>query len=213
MRKKTSAVLSFLSNLLIVFLTAYSVARFFVASGEGNMQVTGAACFRYFTVDSNILAAVASLLLLPCELRRIRGKSDAVPLSLSVFKLAGTVAVTITFTVVLVFLGPLMGYGEMFAGVNLYLHAVCPILAIVSFLFWDGGGAIGQRQGLPALLPAVVYGLVYFVMVVILTEAKGGWPDFYSFNRGGLWPVSMAAIFSVNALFVRLLRKLHNRSE
>ena len=175
------------------------------------MEVTGALCFRYFTIDSNILAAIASLLLLPCEVRRITGKSDAVPPALSVLKLAGTAAVTITFVVVLVFLGPTMGYGKMFEGTNIFLHALCPVLAIVSFLFFDGGSPLSAKQSRPALLPTVVYGLVYLLMVVILTEAKGGWPDFYSFNARGLWPISVIVMFSVNVLFVRLLRKLHNR--
>ena len=211
MTRKTSAVFSFCSNLLLVVLVAYSVARFFFASGDGNMEVKGALCFRYFTIDSNILAAAASLLLLPVEFRRITGKSDTVPPALNVLKLAGTTAVTITFAVVLVFLGPTMGYGKMFEGTNIFMHAVCPVLAIVSFLFFDGGSPLSEKQSRPALLPAVVYGLVYLLMVIILTEARGGWPDFYGFNAGGLWPVSIIIMFSVNILFVWLLRKLHNR--
>ena len=57
MSRKTAAIISFCSNLLLVVLVVYSVARFFSASGDGNMEVTGALCFRYFTIDSNILAA------------------------------------------------------------------------------------------------------------------------------------------------------------
>ena len=211
MSRKTSAVFSFLSNLLLLVLVAYSVARFFFASGDGNMEVTGAACFRYFTIDSNILAALSAALLLPWELRRALGKDAEVPIALSVFKLAGTTAVAITFAVVLVFLGPTMGYDKMFEGTNIFLHAICPVLSIVSFLFLDGGTAVSGKQSRPALLPTVVYGLVYLVMVIVLTEANGGWPDFYGFNLGGFWPVSIIVMFSVNVLFVRLLRKLHNR--
>lgn len=211
MSRKTAAAISFFSNLLLVVLVVYSVAKFFFASGDGNMEVKGPLCFRYFTIDSNILAAIASLLLLPCEFRCISGKSDAVPPALNVLKLAGTTAVAITFAVVLVFLGPTMGYGKMFEGTNVLMHAICPILAIVSFLFFDGGSPLSEKQSRPALLPVVVYGFGYLLMVVILTETRGGWPDFYGFNAGGLWPVSIIIMFSVNILFVWLLRKLHNR--
>lgn len=211
MSRKTCAVLSFILNLAVLVLVIYSVAKFFFASGDGNMEETGAVCFRYFTIDSNILAAIASALLLPYEFKRAVGNSEKIPTALSILKLAGTVAVTITFVVVMVFLGPTIGYGKMFEGANIFLHALCPIFAIVSFIFFDGGNEISRKQGLPALLPVVIYGLLYFVMVIIITESNGGWKDFYGFNMGGFWPVSIAAMFLVNVLFVMLLRKLRNK--
>ena len=50
---------SMVCNLLIFVFTAYGVSRFFYRGGDGNMRVYGAWCFRFFTVDSNILAALA----------------------------------------------------------------------------------------------------------------------------------------------------------
>jgi len=211
MSRKTCAVLSFILNLAVLLLVIYSVAKFFFASGDGNMEDTGAVCFRYFTIDSNILAAIASGLLLPYEFKRVAGKNENIPTGLSVLKLAGTVAVAITFFVVMVFLGPTIGYGKMFEGANIFLHAICPVFAIVSFVFFDGGNEITRKHGLPALLPVVIYGLLYLVMVIIITESCGGWPDFYGFNMGGLWPVSLIAMLLINVLFVMLLRKLRNR--
>lgn len=175
------------------------------------MEDTGTVCFRYFTIDSNILAAIASGLLLPYEFKRAVGKSEKIPTGLSVLKLAGTVAVAITFFVVMVFLGPTIGYGKMFEGANIFLHALCPIFAIVSFVFFDSGNEISRKHGLPALLPVVIYGFLYFVMVIIITEKNGGWSDFYGFNMGGFWPVSLIAMFLINVLFVMLLRKFRNR--
>ena len=44
-------------NFLCALLSLYSIATFFVRRGVGNMQVLGAVCFRYFTVDSNLFCA------------------------------------------------------------------------------------------------------------------------------------------------------------
>ncbi len=211
MKKKTLAVLSFVSDLLIFVLTVYSVSRFFFASGEGNMNVTGAICFRYFTIDSNTLAALTCLLLLPYEFRRALGRDERMPPALGVLKLAGTAGVTITFLVVIVYLAPALGFESMFGGSNLYLHGICPVLAVLSFIFFDGGSPLSRKQCLPALLPLIIYAIVYTVMVVFITKSRGGWEDFYGLNIGGYWPVSMCILLLLNAAVVSFLRKTRNR--
>ena len=72
--------------------------------------------FRYFTILSNVysgLVAVVYIILLIC-----RRKAESGTL-MSILKLTSSAAVGVTFTVVLVFLGPLYGYGRMYKNANL----------------------------------------------------------------------------------------------
>lgn len=192
-------------NGLIVAFTAYGMGRFFTVGGDGNMAVTAARCFRYFTTDSNLLAALASLLLLIAQLRCLRGgKSPA--RGLLAFKFVGTAAVGVTFFTVFCFLGTLYGYGSMVRGVNLFMHLITPLLAMLGFCLLETGPALRFSCVFLGLIPTVLYGAVYFTMVV--PEAR--WPDFYGFNMGGHWPIScvlMAAATLLISLGLWALRR------
>ncbi len=141
---------------------------------------------RYFTALSNLFCAAASLAVAVC---RVCG---TMPAAVGVLKYVGTAAVTVTLLTVVCFLGPTIGYKPLFSGPDLWLHLICPVLAIVSLLLWDkppmpfGAVILGA-------LPVPVYGVVYLRRVLFAPEERR-WPDFYGFNRGGKWPLSFAAM-------------------
>ena len=184
-RKKTAMMIAAVCNLLIFCFTVYGMSRFFTVGGDGNMRVMNTRCFQYFTVDSNLLAALASLLLLIGQVRcLIVGKP--IPKGLAALKSVGTAAVTVTFFTVFCFLGMLYGYGSMIEGVNLFMHLITPLLAILSFCLLEREPALRFRTVFLGLLPTLVYGAVYMYLVVALRR----WPDFYGFNIGGRWALS-----------------------
>lgn len=188
---KTDHVRSLLSvscNVLIIILVTVSILGFFTVGGQGNMTVAGTRCFIYFTIDSNILAAVMCLLMVPCNIRTLKDGGE-LPRWVLVCKFIGTSAVTLTLLVVLLYLGPTMGYRAMFAGKNLYLHLICPLLAIVSYVFFEHNGGGKKRSSLPGVIPTFIYANVYLVMVIVVGKENGGWADFYGFNLGGMWPL------------------------
>ena len=172
-------------NFLIVILTAYGLSTFFTVGGSGNMAVMNTRCFVYFTVDSNVLAALSSLLLLFAELRYLRS-GRSVPKAVAALKFIGTAAVTLTFFTVVCFLGFLYGFRSMFVGVNLWMHLVTPLLAMLSFCFLETSPTLRFRCVFSGLIPTLVYGFVYMLLVVALHR----WPDFYGFNMGGRWFIS-----------------------
>ena len=207
MKRRILSSISFILNLVLLVYESIYIIACFVIGGNGNMANAGLGAFRYFTIDSNALAAVSAAVLLPFELICVFSRKERnIPTAVSVLKLAGTAGVALTFLVVITFLGPTQGYDIMFEGGNYYLHGVCPVLAIISCIFFDGSKEITRKQGWPALLPCFIYMLVYLLMVIVL----GGWPDFYGFNRNGLWPVTVVIILILNTLVVMALRKLHN---
>ena len=216
---RTRSVLILLLNLANFALVTYAVASFFFLLPEAALQRRGSAAFIYFTTDSNILAALASLFVLPFAFRGVKTGSFRIPMGVLLFKYTGTTAVAVTFLTVLLFLGPLYGYPSMYVGANLHLHLICPLFAFFSFLLEKKRGEEGEPvsirfpETLFGLLPTVIYGAVYYVMVVRLGPEKGGWYDFYGFNRGGLWYLSMGIMFLATWLIALGLRALYNRKK
>ena len=198
--------LSVFMNALSAILVFYAVSLFFTKGGEGNMKVWNHQCFVFFTVDSNLLAALSSLILLAVQLRR---KSIA-QWALTA-KFVGTTAVSVTFFTVVLFLGPATSYREMFSGSGLYLHLIVPVLEMASFCLLEHNRPLRFKESLWGVLPTLVYGALYFVMVIVIGQENGGWNDFYGFNRGGFWYVSCVVMLIATLGLCQLLR-LANRA-
>ena len=177
---------------LLVFLAVSScVVRILYTARQGKELRKRLNTFRYFTTDSNIFCAVSCLV---SALGLISLPEGAwLSHGLLVFRYIGTVAVTVTFLTVMFFLGPTIGYKPMLSDTSLWLHLICPVLAIVSLLL-EKGSALFPADMLWGLVPVVLYGLLYLYMVVLRKGEK--WEDFYGFNRNGKWPVSMALMFA-----------------
>lgn len=169
-------MLSVLSNLTMAALVVGAVLVHARHSSLKNI-------LRYFTALSNLFCAAAALAL---ALARLGGVPS---LPLLLFKYVGTVAVMVTLLTVLLFLGPNYGYKMLFSGPDLWLHLVCPLLALLSYLLWDRA-PLSLATALLGVLPVLLYGLLYLRRVVFQQR----WEDFYGFNRGGKWPLSFAAM-------------------
>jgi len=199
-RGKDTKTLSIIVNAVIVLWMAYCLFNIFYYGLEGNMTGDRFEALRYFTVDSNILAAVSALVMLVARITKPAPGSFA-----TVFKYVGTVAVTITLVTVLVFLGPLHGYGKMLEGNNLYMHLVGPLLCIISFCWLDKGPRIIWGHVFKAFVPFLLYGIVYAVQVLV-TKA---WPDFYGFTIIK-WYFSFVAMAAGTLVIAVILKALHN---
>lgn len=222
---RTRHILSLACNAVVILLVAFSVVSFFFRTGDGNMAVMGVYCFRFFTIDSNILCALTCVFVIPFNIRGLKsgrvqasygefnakdpaGREAAIPKWVLICKFIGTAAVSLTFLVVMCFLGPILGYDAMFSGNNLFMHGICPILAIASFMFAERG-ALRFRCTWLALLPTLIYGLLYMTMVVIVGVDNGGWPDFYMFNATGMWPLTFVTLMAASFVIAVLLRLPH----
>ena len=158
--------------------------------------------FRYFTVLSNLLCAVASAAVVIAWLSgagSANGQVMTLPGWVVVLKYVGTCAVTVTLLTVLLFLAPSMGsFSELLKAQDFLLHLLCPVLAIISFCFLEN-----TTMRFPAVFlgtaPVILYGILYLYKVIFAPEEKR-WEDFYTFNRGGKWPISFVAM--VAAAFV-----------
>ena len=153
--------------------------------------------FRYFTVLSNLLCAAAS------AAEAIARMTGGASLGICLLKFTSTCAVTVTLLTVVFFLAPrLGGLLEMIRGINFFLHLLCPLIAILTWLVWDkvlpGGGragfsTLGFMPALLGVLPVLLYGALYMYKVLSAPEGRR-WDDFYTFNRGGRWKISYAVM-------------------
>ena len=180
-------------NIVIFVITAISILFCFRKDRHWDLQI-GKKSLRFFTILSNLFCAISALLLV---------------LSSSywtwLLKYTGTVAVTVTLLTVIFYLGPNMGYKQMFSGKDLYLHLCGPLLAIVSFCFMERWYALSFPLSLLGILPVIIYGFVYLFEVVILKN----WEDFYGYNKDGKWKLSMAAMFAGGFAVCMLIRILY----
>ncbi len=178
-----------------------------MVSGNDTGSVLTSARFislKYFTVDSNLLMGIISLCILPSEIRSLRNGIDEIPTVLLVLKLTGTVSVALTFTTVMVFLGPLYGYPAMFAGVNLYLHLIVPVLAILVFCLAEGTDRLMFRHTFIAVIPMLLYGTAYLGNILI--NGVGKWPDTNDWYGFAMWGVPASfLVFAVIAFVTWLL--------
>ena len=199
--KRDTKKISIIINLIIVLWMAYCTYNIFSEGLGGNMSGNNITAFRYYTIDSNVFAAISALVMLIARITKGQPGSFATN-----FKYYGTCTVTVTLITVAAFLGPTIGYKEMFVGDNLYMHLIGPLLCVVSFCFADRGHKITIGHARKSLVPTIVYGFVYLFMVVVFKR----WPDFYGFNIGGKWYISFAAMIIGAFVISIVIKALHN---
>ncbi len=208
MNKKILAAL--IINILVVLATgAIAVSYYFYSSNP--LVENGVDSYKFFTTDSNILAALSSLVLIPFEVQVLRGKRDKVPHGAIVFKYVGMVSVMLTFITVMTLLLPQYDIKFLLFDTSFHMHLTGPLAAFVTFVFLETDSKIKFSETFLALIPCVLYGAVYLFEVVIIGEKNGGWMDFYTFNRGGFWYISMPVILIATYLIAVLTRLAHNK--
>lgn len=209
LKNKLFNIFSLTFNSLIFVMVTYAVSTFFTIGGEGNMEVVGFKCFRYFTVLSNVLVAIVSLIFIIFNIKYIKKGIKDIPFIVLLLKFIGSASVSVTLFTVLLFLGPTLGYKPMFDGVNLILHALVPLLAIISLTFFELNEYLNLKHSLFGLLPTFLYSIIYVIMVVFVK----GWEDFYGFTFGGklfLAPISLIMMYIATIIFSLGLVVLHN---
>jgi len=218
------------ANILIVLMVAYGIFLMMSltadkigengAAGGGALLTAGLRNMRFFTMLSNVLAGITAVVFLAVYLAGRTGGTPetgasgaggfAVPVWLAVLKYAAAVSVTLTLVVVLVFLGPRIGYAYLFTGPNLWFHLIVPVAAIIEFIWLDsfeGFPKMGFPAALIAVVPMLLYGVWYFLNVLRGGMADGRYVnDWYGFASWGI-PASFI-VFAVVAVLTWLLALL-----
>jgi len=111
----------------------------------------GSTVFMYFTIQSNILIALICAAGWYLIARNIP-ISDA----WYTIKLVGTVSITLTGTVFVILLAPLLG-SEAWIMQNTLTHVVVPLAAVIDFFVVASGVEIPKRRVLYVIIPPLIY--------------------------------------------------------
>ena len=194
--------ISLILNAAIGLTTAALLIPLFRKNGAWSLKAAGPA-FRFYTVLSNALCAAAALIVCVCRL------AGGIPYPVRILKYIAAAALTVTMLTVLLFLGPSRKrYKGLFNGANLYLHLIGPVLAIVSFSFFEKA-PMSFPESLWGMTSVVLYGTYYLYRILYAPEGKR-WEDFYGFNKDGKWPVTFSAMMLGGFIVCVLLRLLQN---
>ena len=214
--QRLRAALSLAANLVILLsaliITVWYTARGFRSVMDRPWEPPDVSYFRYYTTLSNIFAAVAAVPMIVSAVRSLAGGKTGVSRWAALLRFASTSMLTVTMMTVLCFLGLLYGYRSMYAGLNFWYHLVNPVLGILSFVLFEADCRLRKKDVLFGVLPTLLYGIVYVSMTVALGPERGGWPDFYGFNIGGFWYISVSVILSANLVFSQLLLMVRRKT-
>ena len=200
-----------LINIVITVTTVCAISVYFYGKADA-LGSAGTNCFRYYTTDSNVLAAVSAGLCLVFSFRK------RLPHAVEVFRFISTVAVLITFFTTTFFLTPnaaLSGRGmsaitAYFGGNVFVLHLSTPVLSLISLLISEHDFTISRKECLWGISTVVIYSVVYVYMVVIAKE----WRDWYGFTFGGktqFVPIVVLVMYSFAAVLSLLLHLVNRK--
>lgn len=191
MKQKISLIL----NLAIVVMELMAAYQSFSRNGTG--------MFRFFTEDSNLLALIACIVFAAATIRVLKSPRGvlftrterSIPGWAYVLKYTATVCLALTFIVVIAVLAPMMGgingYKAMLLSDSmLFHHLLCPILAFVSFVFFENEHHFKKRTALIAVMPVCLYAAIFITL-----NAKGIANGPYMFLKVNDQPIYMSVIW------------------
>jgi uncharacterized membrane protein YhfC len=209
---KRHCLFTLVSAMVVVVCVCIGITINLTTVYDENFDHMGLRTFAMFTVNSNILCGITMMLVLPYAIDALRTHVFRLPLWVVVTVFTGVTAVALTFLVSLCILAPVKGFVLIFTGSRFFLHGVCPVVAMIAFCFFISNHVISLRESVFALIPVMLYAMVYYFMVEILGPDNGGWDDFYGFlTRIPSW-ISLISFMPLTFGIASVLRVLHNKT-
>ncbi len=200
--------MKYVLEILVVLTTIGSWMRMYLMGGGSLLSSRGLMSLKYYTTLSNIFAGIAAVIMIVVLART---KSGKVPVWAAVTKFASAVTVSVTFLVTLFFLAPTMGIGGLYKGELLFMHAVGPVLTVVSFFMNRDLSEMKPSSALWATLPTILYGGVYSANIMLNGVGSGmNTNDWYGFAAAGVHtvPFVYALMVLLTYLLSRVMRKV-----
>ena len=200
--------MKYVLEILVVLTTIGSWMRMYLTGGGSLLSSRGLMSLKYYTTLSNIFAGIAAVIMIVVLART---KSGKVPVWAAVTKFASVVTVSVTFLVTLFFLAPTMGIGGLYKGELMFMHAVGPVLTVVSFFMNRDRPEMKPSSALWATLPTIRYGGVYSANIMLNGVGSGmNTNDWYGFAAAGVHtvPFVYALMVLLTYLLSRVMRKV-----
>lgn len=189
-KKLVASILNCLIFVLVAFGTIAMILGYNFMSKPGDPIVLSAThwkAFKFFTVDSNVLAGLVALCSFVYGILQSKGKVKNQPVALKYFQLAAATGVTLTMMVTAFFLAPKGGADWMhyYLDTNFFFHLIVPLLCVVEFVCFEPMKMPFKFTPL-GVIPMFIYTCCYIPHVLLHLE--NGKPvydyDFYGFFGG-----------------------------
>ena len=121
--------------------------------------------FQYYTQLSNLFLLVTSIMNIVYAIKVLTGKRKSIPRIVNVLSYSAICTTTVTLLVVLFVLSWMVGdlVWILTSGSMIFTHTLCPILAIVMFIFF-APERLKKSDALLALMPTIAYAIVAMIM-------------------------------------------------
>ena len=180
-------------GILMLALSFYGVIAGVIRTVE-RYHENGFSSFIYFTMIANILAALSVAFVFPYAVEGIRKRRFTLPKWVAVFHYVATTSIAIMMVFVLSVIS-WVSPEDAFGGSNIVTHVFCPILILILFFQMENGHRLTLKDRMLGIVPFVVYMVVYFIEVILIGEADGGWPDIYQIREH--MPIALAIPLSL----------------
>lgn len=184
---KVSLILNIIIVLLVIFATIFMFTGFKFMPGGSLLEVSKVEMFKFYTVDSNILMGIVSLIFIIYEKKLLKNKIKEIPKKVYILKLIATSGITLTFLTTTFFLAPSYGFYAMFNNNNLFFHLIIPVLSIITYIFFEKHEN-KYKYAFFGIIPMFLYSIFYISNVLIHLN-NGGLTfkyDFYGFLQGNI---------------------------
>ena len=200
-KTKLSLIYNAIITILVIIGSIFTFLGIKLMGSSTLYDVSGLSMFKFFTIDSNILVGIGSLLFVIFDILLLSNKIKKIPNYVYIIKSSGVVSVTLTFLVTLCFLAPTSnnGFLSLYMNNNLLFHLIIPILSVISFLLYEGFES-NSKNILYCIIPMFIYSLYYLINVVMNTNGSliTTEYDFYGFLGGNIYH----AIFVLPLIFL-----------
>ena len=177
----------------------------------------GIKLFKFFTVQSNVLAGITSFIYVIYLLRQHKTDKE-IPLWVSILRYMATIDLVITFLVVALFLGFIVeeGYFSLYVNANFFYHLAIPVINFISFVFYENKFQLGKKQIALGMTHIMLYAVFY--LIVAFSHFQDGKVsleyDWYGFAQSGVLGaiISGLVVLGLGYLISFVLYKIINKS-
>lgn len=166
----------------------------------------GITSLEYYTEDSNLLLLISSIIFIIYN-----SKNNKLPSWFKSFRYIAIVSTTLTLIIVLTVLSRTTDFGLyhlLFNGSMLYHHTLCPILAILSFVFVEKYENLNTIHG---LYFTIIYAII-MISLNVLKVVEGPYPFLLVYKQpiihSIIWTV---IIFAITYLIALILKKVNGK--
>lgn len=198
---KKNKKMAIIFNILIIIFEIIGIT-IYVANNKGFD-------FSYYTHDSNILALISSSIYLIYLL-----SNKEVSKLVSILRYTSTVALSITFIVVLFVLIPMNNFNFselLFRKAMPYFHIICPLLSFISYIFFEKH----YLSGIKDIIRGYYYTIVYTLTLIILnmlTIVDGPYPFLRVKNNTFIYSLFYFIVISIASISLGIIiNRLNNK--